>query len=81
MAVDEMRKCTVKHTSIACPEGKYEEVRCRTDKRQIHKWSPRLTWGIASLRQTTAYTPGYIAERACRKELLDLAGMMTSPTQ
>jgi hypothetical protein len=27
-------------------------------------------------------TPGYIAERACREELLDdLAGMMTSPIQ
>jgi hypothetical protein len=25
-------------------------------------------------------TPGYIAERACREELLDLAGTMTSPT-
>jgi hypothetical protein len=24
------------------------------------------TWGIASLRQTTDFTPGYIAERACR---------------
>jgi hypothetical protein len=26
-------------------------------------------------------TPGYIVERACREELLDLADMMTSPTQ
>jgi hypothetical protein len=33
------------------------------------------------LRQTTDFTPGYIAETACREELLDLAGMMTSPTQ
>jgi hypothetical protein len=34
---------------------------------------------IASLRQTADFTPGYIAEKACREELLDLAGMM--PTQ
>jgi hypothetical protein len=39
------------------------------------------TWGIVSLRQTTDFTPGYIAETACREELLNLAGMMTSPTQ
>jgi hypothetical protein len=38
-------------------------------------------WGIASFRQTTNFTPGYIAERACREELLDIADMMTSPTQ
>jgi hypothetical protein len=25
------------------------------------------TWGIASLRQTTDFTPGYMAERACRE--------------
>jgi hypothetical protein len=31
------------------------------------------TWGIASLRQTPDFTPGYIAERSCRGELLDLA--------
>jgi hypothetical protein len=37
------------------------------------------TWGIVSLRQIIDFTPGYIAERACRDELLDLAGMMTSP--
>jgi hypothetical protein len=41
----------------------------------------RPTWVIASHRQTTDFTPGYIAERAYREELLDLAGMMTSPTQ
>jgi hypothetical protein len=39
-----------------------------------------FTWGNASHRQTTDFAPGYIAER-CREELLDLAGMMTSPTQ
>jgi hypothetical protein len=27
----------------------------------------RPTWGIASLRQTTDFTPGYIADRACRE--------------
>jgi hypothetical protein len=27
------------------------------------------TWGNASLRQTTDFTPGYIAERACQEEL------------
>jgi hypothetical protein len=26
------------------------------------------TWGIASLRQTTGFTPGYMAERACREK-------------
>jgi hypothetical protein len=41
----------------------------------------RLTWGIASLRQANEFYPGYIAERACREEQLDLAGLMTSPTQ
>jgi hypothetical protein len=41
----------------------------------------RPTWGIASLRQTTDFPPGYIAERACREELLDLVDMMTSPMQ
>jgi hypothetical protein len=35
-------------------------------------------WGIASL---LVLTPGYIVERSCREELLDLADMMTSPTQ
>jgi hypothetical protein len=29
---------------------------------------------VASLRQTTDFTPGYIAEISCREELLDLAG-------
>jgi hypothetical protein len=42
---------------------------------------PRPTWGIASLRQTTHFTPGYIAEWSCREDLLDLSGMMPSPTQ
>jgi hypothetical protein len=41
----------------------------------------RLAWGIASLRQTTDFTPGFIAERSCREVMLDLAGMMPSPTQ
>jgi hypothetical protein len=41
---------------------------------QILKMSSRPTWGIASLRQTD-FIPGYIAERACREGLLDLAGM------
>jgi hypothetical protein len=43
--------------------------------------SCRLTWGIASLRQATDFTPGYIADWLCWEELLDLAGMMPSPTQ
>jgi hypothetical protein len=38
----------------------------------------RPTWGIASLRQTTDFTPGYIAERSCREELLDLSGVVDS---
>jgi hypothetical protein len=43
----------------------------------------RATWGrpIASLRHAADITPGYIAEGSCREELLDLAGMMMSPTQ
>jgi hypothetical protein len=43
--------------------------------------SSRPAWGIVSLCQTTDFTPGYIAERACREELLGFAVMMTSPTQ
>jgi hypothetical protein len=39
--------------------------------------SPWPTRGVASLRQTTDFTPGCIAERSCREELLNLAGMMT----
>jgi hypothetical protein len=31
-----------------------------------------------SLSQNTDSTPGYIAERVCREELLDLAGIMMS---
>jgi hypothetical protein len=31
--------------------------------------STRLTWVISSLRQTTDFTPGYMAERSCREEL------------
>jgi hypothetical protein len=42
---------------------------------------PGLPGVYCVTRQTTEFTPEYIAERACREELLDLAGMMTSPTQ
>jgi hypothetical protein len=41
----------------------------------------KLSKALASLSQTTDFAPGYIAERACREELLDLTGMMTSLTQ
>jgi hypothetical protein len=41
----------------------------------------KLTGGIASLRQTTDFTPVYIADRSCREEQLDLAGMMPSLIQ
>jgi hypothetical protein len=40
-----------------------------------------LTWGFASLRQTTDFTVGYIADRSCREEQFDLTSMMPSPTQ
>jgi hypothetical protein len=43
--------------------------------------SSTLTWGIASLRQTTDFSAGYIADWSYREELLGLAGMMPSPTQ
>jgi hypothetical protein len=33
----------------------------------------RPTWLRASIRQTTDFTPGYIADRSCREELLDLS--------
>jgi hypothetical protein len=36
----------------------------------------RPSWGIASVRQMTDFTPGYIADRSCREELLDLSDMM-----
>jgi hypothetical protein len=49
--------------------------------RNIESITHSLTWSIASLRQTTDITPGYIADRSCREEQLDLAGMMPSPTQ
>jgi hypothetical protein len=49
----------------------------------MHLWqlrycwfTSRLTWGIASLSRTTDFTPGYIAGRSCREELLEPAGMI-----
>jgi hypothetical protein len=48
---------------------------------QYPRISSKLAWGIASLHQTTDFTPGYIAERSCREELLGLTDMMMSLTQ
>jgi hypothetical protein len=60
-----------------------QSQKCQNQENKPTTWFSvsRPTWGIVSLRQTTDFTPGYIAERACREELLDLAGMKTSPTQ
>jgi hypothetical protein len=49
--------------------------------------SSKPTRGAGLIRLIQAYlgaldfTPGYIAERLCREEMLDLAGMMMSPRQ
>jgi hypothetical protein len=50
---------------------------------RIHLRASRLTWGIASLRQTTADLPQdtSLRERVVNKIYSDLADMMTSPTQ
>jgi hypothetical protein len=57
------------------------EIWTKIESKVAPRTPSRPTWGIASLRQTTDFTPVYIAERACREELLDLASLTTSPTQ
>jgi hypothetical protein len=54
-------------------------LKWRWNHRHRHSISsrPTCTWGIASLRKSTDFT----TEDTSQRELLDLAGMMTSPTQ